>query len=69
MTSNRLLRTDFFASRVDGWLSLSGGRLGPTPPLPASFFNAARPAGAAYNHYRHAPAYGGEPRRSNGCAS
>ena len=29
MTSNRLLRTDFFASRVDGWLSLSGGRLGP----------------------------------------
>ena len=47
MTSNRLVRTDFFASRVDGWLSLSGGRLGPTPPIPASFFNAARPAGAA----------------------
>jgi pimeloyl-ACP methyl ester carboxylesterase len=47
MTSNRLVRTDFFASRVDGWLSLSGGRLGPTPPIPASFFSAARPAGAA----------------------
>jgi len=47
MTSNRLVRTDFFANRVDGWLSLSGGRLGPTPPIPASFFNAARPAGAA----------------------
>ncbi len=30
MTSNRLLRTDFFADRVDGWLSLSGGRIGPT---------------------------------------
>ena len=44
MTSNRLLRTDFFASRVDGWLSLSGGRLGPTPPIPASFFSAARAA-------------------------
>ena len=29
MTSNRLLRTEFFADRVDGWLSLSGGRLGP----------------------------------------
>jgi len=29
-TSNRLLRTDFFADRVDGWLSLSGGRIGPT---------------------------------------
>jgi hypothetical protein len=47
MTSNRLIRTDFFAGRVDGWLSLSGGRLGPQPPIPASFFNAARPAGAA----------------------
>jgi hypothetical protein len=46
MTSNRLVRTDFFASRVDGWLSLSGGRLGPTPPIPASFFRAANPAGA-----------------------
>jgi pimeloyl-ACP methyl ester carboxylesterase len=46
MTSNRLLRTDFFASRVDGWLSLSGGRLGPQPPIPASFFNAARPTAA-----------------------
>jgi hypothetical protein len=42
MTSNRLLRTDFFAKRVDGWLSLSGGRLGPTPPIPASFFAGAR---------------------------
>src|SRR5579864_3874474 len=46
MTSNRLLRTDFFKERVDGWLSLSGGRLGPTPPIPASFFAAAQPAGA-----------------------
>jgi pimeloyl-ACP methyl ester carboxylesterase len=37
MTSNRLLKTDFFASRVDGWLSLSGGRIGPVE-LPACFF-------------------------------
>jgi len=37
MTSNRLLKTDFFANRVDGWLSLSGGRIGPIE-LPASFF-------------------------------
>lgn len=29
MTSNRLLRTPYFADRVDGWLSLSGGRIGP----------------------------------------
>jgi hypothetical protein len=42
MTSNRLVRTDFFKQRVDGWLSLSGGRLGPTPPIPASFFTAAQ---------------------------
>ena len=41
MTSNRLVRTDFFRQRVSGWLSLSGGRLGPTPPIPASFFTAA----------------------------
>jgi pimeloyl-ACP methyl ester carboxylesterase len=41
MTSRRLLREDrFFQERVDGWLSLSGGRLGPAeraegfgPPL------------------------------------
>ena len=38
MTSNRLLSTDgFFRDRVDGWLSLSGGRIGPIQ-LPASFF-------------------------------
>ena len=31
LTSNRILRTDFFKRRVDGWLSLSGGRLGGNP--------------------------------------
>ena len=31
LTSNRIIRTDFFKSRVDGWLSLSGGRLGGNP--------------------------------------
>jgi hypothetical protein len=31
MTSNRIVRTDFFKDRVDGWLSLSGGRLGGSP--------------------------------------
>jgi hypothetical protein len=31
MTSNRLLNTDYFAQRVDGWLSLSGGRIGAAP--------------------------------------
>jgi hypothetical protein len=47
MTSNRLVRTDFFKTRITGWLSLSGGRLGPTPPIPASFFAAARPGNTA----------------------
>jgi hypothetical protein len=47
MTSNRLLREDdFFMDRVDGWLSLSGGRIGPIE-LPASFFPPGRPPPAA----------------------
>jgi pimeloyl-ACP methyl ester carboxylesterase len=37
LTSNRLLRTEFFKSRVDGWLSLSGGRLGGSPGRAATF--------------------------------
>jgi hypothetical protein len=31
MTSRRLLDSPFFADRADGWLSLSGGRLGGVP--------------------------------------
>ena len=51
-TSNRLLRTDFFKERVDGFLSLSGGRVGGNPGRAATFGagrrNAPRPgAGAA----------------------
>lgn len=41
MTSNRLLGQDYFRDRVDGWLSLSGGRIGPIE-LPASFFAPRR---------------------------
>lgn len=37
MTSNRLVRTDFFKQRVDGFLSLSGGRLGGNPGRAGSF--------------------------------
>src|SRR6185503_14144057 len=37
MTSNRIVRTDFFKDKVDGWLSLSGGRLGGSPGRAASF--------------------------------
>jgi pimeloyl-ACP methyl ester carboxylesterase len=46
MTSNRIVRTDFFKSRVDGWLSLSGGRLGGNP-VRASSFGPPRAAAAA----------------------
>jgi hypothetical protein len=58
MTSNRIIRTDFFKQKVDGWLSLSGGRLGGNPgrgsfgnltagrgPAPAR--GAAAPTGTA----------------------
>ena len=37
MTSNHLLTQDYFRDRVDGWLSLSGGRIGPIE-LPDAFF-------------------------------
>jgi len=37
ITSNRLARTDFFKTRVDGWLSLSGGRLGGSPGRASNF--------------------------------
>jgi hypothetical protein len=39
MTSNRLVCTPFFRDKIDGWLSLSGGRIGPAQ-IPASFFPA-----------------------------
>jgi hypothetical protein len=39
MTSNRLLGQDYFKDRVDGWLSLSGGRIGPATRAA----NAGRP--------------------------
>jgi hypothetical protein len=48
-TSQRLLNTDYFAQRVDGWLSLSGGRIGAAeraatagPPQRADAAAAAR---------------------------
>lgn len=37
MTSNRLIRTAFFKDKVDGWLSLSGGRLGGNPGRAPTF--------------------------------
>jgi hypothetical protein len=34
LTANRLVAQDYFARRVDGYLSLSGGRLGPAQHVP-----------------------------------
>jgi poly(3-hydroxybutyrate) depolymerase len=45
ITSRRIVCSDYFKSRVDGWLSLSGGRIGQTR---VTFGRApASPAGAA----------------------
>ncbi len=72
MTSNRLLRTPFFKARVDGWLSLSGGRLGGAPGRAASFGAppaagaGARPAGAAAPA---AGASGSTPAAASGMAA
>jgi pimeloyl-ACP methyl ester carboxylesterase len=62
MTSNRLVRTDYFKERVDGWLSLSGGRLGGNPGRGATFAPRPAPGGAA-------PAAGGDGRPGAGPGS
>ncbi len=59
MTSNRIVCTPFFASKVDGWLSLSGGRIGPAQ-IPASFF-PARPGAPAGTPPPNLPANGPRP--------
>lgn len=46
LTSNRLVRTDFFKDKVDGWLSLSGGRLGGNPGRSATFSPGGAPPAA-----------------------
>lgn len=62
MTSNRLLNTDYFAQRVDGWLSLSGGRIGPVE-LPESFFAPVRP-GVEQTRPQPQPGSGPRPGRA-----
>src|SRR5262245_15872234 len=58
MTSNRIIRTDFFKTRVDGWLSLSGGRLGGNPGR-GDFSNLFRGAAPPGGGRAAAPAAGG----------
>src|ERR1700733_6962390 len=65
MTSNRLVRTDFFKDKVDGWLSLSGGRLGANPGR-GDFSGMATPPGAARGG---APAAGGRGAAPAGAAA
>ncbi len=57
LTSNRLVRTTFFKDRVDGWLSLSGGRLGGQPGRAANW-GPPRTAGPGANPPGGAPAPG-----------
>jgi hypothetical protein len=45
ITSNRIVRTNFFKDKVDGWLSLSGGRLGGNPGRSATFAPTGATAG------------------------
>jgi pimeloyl-ACP methyl ester carboxylesterase len=43
-TANRIVRTDYFKSKVDGFLSLSGGRIGGSPGR-ADYSKSIRPEG------------------------
>ncbi len=47
MTSNRIVCTDFFKDKVEGWLSLSGGRIGPAQIAPDFFGPGGPPAALA----------------------
>lgn len=46
MTSRRLICSEYFAGKVDGFLSLSGGRVGGAPGRPEGGFGPAPQAGA-----------------------
>lgn len=48
MTSNRLVCSPFFRNKVDGWLSLSGGRIG-SVEIPDDFFGDNPPPQALTN--------------------
>ena len=65
MTSNRIVRTDFFKDKVDGWLSLSGGRLGGNPGRGATF----APVGAGAPGAAPASAPGTRPGTTAGSSA
>ena len=57
MTSNRVVCTDFFRDKVDGWLSLSGGRIGRAEIAP-DFFGPDGPPAALASDEPDAPGPG-----------
>lgn len=65
MTSNRLVCTEFFRNKVDGWLSLSGGRIGRVEIAPDFF--GPRPPGVTTEWPPAVP--GGDPGAKPGAAS
>jgi hypothetical protein len=54
MTSNRLVCTGYFKNEVDGWLSLSGGRIGAATVSP-DFFGSGGPPAAFRSSDPNAP--------------
>jgi hypothetical protein len=54
MTSNRLVCTEYFRDKVDGWLSLSGGRIGRAEVAP-DFFGPDGPPAALASDDPNAP--------------
>ena len=47
MSSNRLVCSEFFKDKADGWLSLSGGRIGPAGLSPLFVLPPTLPGGSA----------------------
>jgi pimeloyl-ACP methyl ester carboxylesterase len=68
LTSNRLVCTDFFKSRVDGFLSLSGGRVGGSPQRGTDFGNLGRGAAPARGGDATATGRGAAPAAAPGAA-
>lgn len=69
MTSNRIVRTDFFKDKVDGWLSLSGGRLGGNPGRGATFAPATPPAATGAAPPTSGAAAGANPAMASAAAA
>ena len=66
MNSRRIVCTDFFKDKVDGWLSLSGGRIGQTQFTFGRGGAAGAPAGAA-GRAGAAPAPAAQPEQLPQC--